>query len=221
MSSPATGDRLRALWQADIYEFCGTQETNYFAFSCPHGTFHWNEDLIYPEVLDPATKKPVALGEPGELVVTDLVQRTHPLIRFPTGDLVHGFDTEPCSCGRTFARFKGFIGRIDDVVKIRGVSVAPSAIEHIVRSHPEASDDYEIELYEDANGLDAVRVRVEPRRELGVSEVDALGKDLAEQLRRSLFISVLVNVVGRGLLERFEFKAKRFRDNRTSATKLK
>lgn len=135
MSSPATEDRLRALWHADVYEFCGTQETNYFAFNCPHGAYHWSEDLIFPEVLDPATKKPVPEGASGELVVTDLVQRTHPLIRFPTGDLVHGLERISCACGRPLLHFKGFAGRIDDVVKIRGVSVVPSAIEHIVRSH--------------------------------------------------------------------------------------
>ncbi|MFG1359158.1 phenylacetate--CoA ligase family protein [Xanthobacter pseudotagetidis] len=217
-SSPATGVRLAELWHAEVHEFCGTQETNYFAWDCGHGHFHWNEDLVFPEVLDPVTKAPVPEGEPGELVVTDLMQRTHPLIRFPTGDLVAGFEAVQCTCGRTFRHFKGFIGRIDDVAKIRGVSVAQSGIEHVIRSHPDASDDYDVEFWSDADGLDQVRIRVEPRVPISETQSAVLARALEERLHRTLFVSMRVEIVPQGTLPQFELKAKRIRDNRRRAT---
>ncbi|MFG1478324.1 AMP-binding protein [Xanthobacter sp. V4C-4] len=213
-SSPATGQRLAELWHAEVHEFCGTQETNYFAWDCDHGHFHWNEDLVYAEVLDPVTRQPVPEGQPGELVVTDLLQRTHPLVRFPTGDLVAGFETVSCGCGRGFRHFKGFIGRIDDVAKIRGVSVAQSGIEHAIRSHPGTSDDYDIEFWSDADGLDQVRIRVEPRAPQEAEGARALARALEEQLHRTLFVTMKVEVVPPGTLPRFDLKAKRIRDNR-------
>jgi len=213
-SSPATGKRLGELWHAEVHEFCGTQETNYFAWDCPHGHFHWNEDLIFAEVLDPETRQPVPEGQPGELVVTDLLQRTHPLIRFPTGDLVAGFETVECGCGRTFRHFKGFIGRIDDVAKIRGVSVAQAGLEHAIRSHPGASDDYDIEFWSDADGLDQVRIRVEPRSPVDAAAGAALAKGIEQIIHRTLFVSMHVEIVPQGALPRFDLKAKRIRDNR-------
>lgn len=213
-SSPATGRRLAELWHAEVHEFCGTQETNYFAWSCQHGGFHWNEDLIFAEVLDPETKQPVPDGQAGELVVTDLLQRTHPLIRFPTGDLVAGFETRQCGCGRTLRHFKGFLGRIDDVVKVRGVSVAQGGLEHAIRSYADASDDYEIEFSSDKDGLDRVLVRVEPNVDLDEAGVRKFNEDLAEIVHSHLFVSVRVEAVARGSLPRYELKSKRIRDNR-------
>lgn len=213
-SSPATGERLRSLWHCDVNEFSGAQEQNYFAWSCSHGGYHWNEDLVYAEVLDPETKQPVPEGQPGELVVTDLRQRTHPLVRFPTGDLVGGFETKTCGCGRTLKHFKGFIGRIDDVAKIRGVSVAQSAIEHAIRSHGAASDHYDIEYFTDDYGMDQVKVRVEPRVAQNAEERAKFTSELKDILKRQILLSIDVEVVDEGTLPRFELKAKRVRDNR-------
>ncbi|MDO9219180.1 MAG: hypothetical protein Q7U14_18060, partial [Lacisediminimonas sp.] len=211
---PATGARLRDLWHCDVNEFSGAQEQNYFAWSCSHGGYHWNEDMVYAEVLDPETKEPVAEGMPGELVVTDLRQRTHPLVRFPTGDLVGGFETRACGCGRTLKHFKGFIGRIDDVAKIRGVSVAQSAIEHAIRSHSAASDHYDIEYLTDSYGLDQVKVRVEPKEPLFAEARGKFILELRDILKRQVQISIDVEVVEEGTLPRFELKSKRVRDNR-------
>ena len=213
-SSPATGERLRALWHCDVNEFSGAQEQNYFAWSCQHGGYHWNEDMVYAEVLDPVTKQPVPEGSPGELVVTDLRQRSHPLVRFPTGDLVGGFEIRQCGCGRTLKHFKGFIGRIDDVAKIRGVSVAQSAIEHAIRSHAAASDHYDIEYLTDSYGLDQVKVRVEPRVPQSGEERAKFTAELKDILKRQILLSIDVEVVDEGVLPRFELKAKRVRDNR-------
>lgn len=217
MSVPATGDRLQRLWHAPIREFCGSQETNYWAWTCSEGRVHWNEDLVYFEVLDPDTNRPVPPGQPGSLVVTDLCQRTHPLLRFPTGDRVAGFVTAGCPCGRTLQIFKGFLGRVDDVVKIRGVSVAPAGIENIVRSHPLASDSYQIEFHTDADGMDKVTISVEPTDGLPEDAWLRLQLDLASRLHAGLMVHMDVVVLAPGSLPIFELKAKRVVDRRVAS----
>src|SRR5207244_3987127 len=89
------------------------------------------------EVVDPTTLQPVASGAQGELVATNLGRAGMPLIRYRTGDLVK-LDETPCPCGRTFVRLaEGILGRVDDMLVVRGVNVFPSASPaRIVRTAP-------------------------------------------------------------------------------------
>lgn len=215
MSVPSTGLRLKEAWGSNIFENCGTQETNYIAWICEHGTAHLNDDLLYFEVLDPETDEPVAPGRPGKLVVTDLVQKTHPLIRFGTGDIVNGIEEDAlCACGRTLSKFKGFKGRIGDIIKIRGVSVSVAGIENIIRGIEECSDNYEYVASTDKTGMDKIKVRVEPNGKLENHLWEDLRKKVAEALHLAFMINIAVEIVPPGTLPVFELKAKRFRDLR-------
>lgn len=214
MSVPNTAIRLKELWGSDIYEFSGTQETEYFTWLCEEGAGHLNEDLVYFEVLDPDTKEPVEPGQPGEMVVTDLVQKTHPLLRFPTGDIVEGIVPSSCACGRTLSIFKGFRGRIGDIIKVRGVSVSVSGIENVIRKIEECSDNYEYIASRDQGGMDKIKVRVEPRHDLDKELWTDLRQKLSEALRMSFMINMEVEVVPPGTLPVYEHKSKRFFDKR-------
>ena len=74
-------------------------------------------------------------GQPaaeGELVITNLGRVGMPIIRYRTGDRVKLHEGS-CDCGRTFDRLEGgVIGRVDDVIIIRGVNVFPSQIESLL-----------------------------------------------------------------------------------------
>ena len=87
------------------------------------------------EILRPGTGDPVeAEGEVGEVVVT-LFDADYPLIRFATGDLsavLPGMSP----CGRTNMRLKGWMGRADQVTKIRGMFVHPVQVSAAVKKHP-------------------------------------------------------------------------------------
>lgn len=215
MSAPNTGLRLEKAWGSKIYDYCGTQETNCIAWMCEEGTAHLNEDLLYCEVLDPETCEPVEPGQPGRLVVTDLVQKTHPCIRFETGDIVSGIETDTkCSCGRTLGKFKGFQGRVGDIIKVRGVCVSVAGIENVIRGIKEVSDNYEYLATKDGRGMDQIKVRIEPQRNIEAGQWDKIRKKVAESLHESFMISMDVEVVPPGTLPVFELKAKRFRDLR-------
>ena len=90
---------------------------------------------IIVEILRPGTGDPVADGEVGEVVVTNL-DPAYPLIRFATGDMsavLPGISP----CGRTNIRIKGWMGRADQTTKVRGMFVHPGQINDVLKRHGE------------------------------------------------------------------------------------
>ncbi len=92
------------------------------------------EDIIL-EIVKPGTNDPVPDGEVGEVVVTTL-NPDYPLLRFGTGDLSVIMPGDS-PCGRTNRRIKGWMGRADQSVKVRGAMVHPSLVDKVVKRHPE------------------------------------------------------------------------------------
>src|SRR5690606_13401914 len=92
------------------------------------------EDLLFFEVLDVETNAPVAPGGVGNLVVTCLFRETQPLVRFNLRDLGRVISSGPSASGSNFRRIDHFLGRSDDMVRIKGVNVYPMACLSSVRS---------------------------------------------------------------------------------------
>lgn len=93
------------------------------------------DEGVIVEIVRPGTGDPVAEGEVGELVVTTL-NPDYPLIRFGTGDL-SAVLPGTCPSGRTNTRIKGWMGRADQTVKVRGMFVHPGQVAEIARRFPE------------------------------------------------------------------------------------
>ena len=93
------------------------------------------DEWIIVEIVRPGTGDPLAEGEVGEVVVTTL-NPDYPLIRFATGDL-SAIMPGTSRCGRTNMRLKGWMGRADQITKVRGMFIHPSQVAEIVRRHKE------------------------------------------------------------------------------------
>lgn len=93
-----------------------------------------NENLIV-EIVRPGTGDPVAEGEVGEIVVTNLDPH-HPQIRLAVGDLT-AIMPGLSACGRTNSRIRGWMGRADQTAKIKGMFVRPEQVAEIARRHAE------------------------------------------------------------------------------------
>jgi len=93
------------------------------------------DEWIIVEIVRPGTGDPLAEGEVGEVVVTTL-NPDYPVIRFATGDL-SAIMPGTSRCGRTNMRLKGWMGRADQITKVRGMFIHPSQVAEIVRRHKE------------------------------------------------------------------------------------
>jgi phenylacetate-CoA ligase len=99
---------------------------------------HLNPALAVVEILDDAGQ-PVADGQVGEVVITPLGMQAMPLLRFRIGDMAALF-ADPCRCGRTTPRLGPILGRRQQLLKVRGTSLFPSAIIEALRSDPDVVD---------------------------------------------------------------------------------
>jgi len=206
---PAVRARLEALWGARAYDHAGMTEVGAYGFECvAQAGLHVNELEFVAEVLDPDSGRPVAPGEIGELTLTNLGRWGAPVLRYRSGDRVR-FATSPCSCGRTYARLEGgILGRVDDMLVVRGVNVFPSALEGIVRRFP-VIDEFQIEVFR-RGVLDEVRLLLEiddGARPAGSVRETLTG--VAEAIRRDLGIRIEVSAVPARTLPRYELKARR------------
>ena len=176
---------------------------------------HINEDHFLVEVVDPETLEPLPEGKTGELVITTLTKEAFPVIRFRTRDLT-SLITEPCICGRTFVRMNKVMGRTDDMIKIRGITVFPSQIESVLFEIEGTEPHYQIILERKA-AVDELTVLVEVSESIFFDQVRKQ-KDFIERIKARLAseigISVEVKPVEKQTLERSGGKAKRVIDKR-------
>jgi phenylacetate-CoA ligase len=187
------------------------------AFECEaQDGLHVNEDLFYPEIIDPGTGLPVPDGEKGELVFTTLTREGTPLLRYRTRDITC-FIRKPCSCGRTTARIHRLLGRTDDMLIIRGVNVFPSQIEHALVEIEGTEPQYLIVVNRGKDHLDEVELQVEVKKEFFSDEVkslEGLRSRIEAVMKSKLQIALKVKLVEPKTIERSVGKAKRVIDNR-------
>ncbi|GGM61308.1 phenylacetate-CoA ligase [Halarchaeum rubridurum] len=217
-SVPGTKARIEEAWGADVYDHAGATEAGAWGFSCDGESvgLHLNEGQFLIEVLD-EDGEPVEPGETGEIVITPLNRTAQPYIRFELRDEIGLRESAAvCDCGRTF-RFAegGVLGRLDDLTKVNGVLLAPTAIEDVVRSYDGVSDEYEVIIdgHEEKPDLDVVTVVAEENPETGVPASEA-GDELRKRLKQTTSITCRVDVVAYESLDRPELKADRLDDRR-------
>lgn len=213
-------------WGCRLHEGYGsTQGAGFIAASCDGGVlrddgkpghlhvFEWEN---YVEVVDPATGRHVAPGEEGEIVLTNLSVLGSPVIRFATGDKARFLGASSCGCGRHWNCIEaGSISRYDDMMKIRGNNVWPATLDAVIFSHAEVAE-YAGRVYVDASG----RTEVELRYALKPGTLEApdaaarLTAELAAEIKARTNVSMRIVVVPRAELPTFEYKARRWTDER-------
>ena len=204
-SIPETRRRIQEAFGAKTFDHVGMTEIGAYGFECEaQAGLHIIEDEFIAEIIDPETLAPVEEGSKGELVLTNLGRVGMPLIRYRTGDL-GVISREPCACGRPWARLiGGVLGRADDMITIRGINVFPSAVENIVRRHPQIVE-FAIEVHR-RREMHELRLKVEVNGSAD-SVIERLGQDIHNDLR----VRATIEQVETGSLPRFELKSKRLR----------
>ncbi len=211
-SIPATRAKLESLWPGvRFFDHHGMTEVGPVTFECPArpGVLHVIESSYYAEVIDPVTRQPASRGE---LVLTTLVRTGSPLLRYRTGDLVKcrrqnaEGRAEACECGRfDLALEGGILGRVDDMIIVRGVNIYPSAIEEIIRGFADVAE-YRVQV-STTQALTELRVEIEP---VAGAVTRELGARLELMFHKTFALRVPVSLVSAGTLPRFEMKATRW-----------
>jgi phenylacetate-CoA ligase len=209
-SLPATRAMIESLWPGSrVFDHHGMTEVGPVSYQCPAcpGTLHILESAYYPEIIDPKTGLKTPPGETGELILTTLDRIGSPLLRYRTGDLVKAPISTVCACGRQeLACEGGILGRVDDMVIVRGVNVYPGLIEEVIHTYPEISE-FRVTL--DVRNAMA-ELSLEAETAVYGYETTPLQKRLEEALESALNLRVPVQLRPPGSLPRFEMKARRW-----------
>ena len=207
---PAMRAKLEAGWGASVTEAMGIGDISVSLWGeCEQkaGMHFSGRGFVHFELIDPETgaATPFADGAEGELVLTHLVNRSAPLLRFRTRDHVR-LSTGPCACGRTSPRVR-CIGRTDDMLIVRGVNVFPSAVREVVNEFAPA-----------VAGVIVIRprsagVRQEPPLPISVevtpgAEVEELADRIRTRVRDKLLVTAEITLAPPGSLPRSEYKSK-------------
>jgi phenylacetate-CoA ligase len=138
LSGAALPPSLRAEFKSRgvaVFEAYATAELGIIAYETPAGEGLVVNETVIVEIVQPGSGDLVAAGEVGEVVVTAF-NPDYPMIRLATGDLSATLaGTSPC--GRTNMRIKGWMGRADQVTKVKGMFVHPSQVAEIAKRHRE------------------------------------------------------------------------------------
>jgi phenylacetate-CoA ligase len=173
------------------------------------GTYLW-EDHFYPEIIDPETGAVLPDGEAGELVFTSLTKEAMPVVRYRTRDLTR---LRPGG-SRMMRRMDRITGRGDDMMIVRGVNLFPSQIEEELLTVPGLAPHFVCVLTRPGR-LDELCVRVEARD--GAVDREAAAGRLAAAVKDRYGVTVAVEVLAPGGLERSQGKAQRIIDLRTAS----
>jgi phenylacetate-CoA ligase len=216
--SENTRKKVEELYAIDVYNSYGMSEMNGpgVAFECTGkcGMHIW-EDSYVVEVINPNTTENIGEDVEGEVVLTNLLRKATPLLRYRTRDLATLY-SEPCKCGRTHRRLSRITGRSDDMLIIRGVNVFPSQVEEVIMRIPEVGTNYQIEVVRDG-ALDKLIVKVEIYSKMftgDVRQLDTLKGKIKDELKASIIINPVIELHEPGSLPVFEGKAKRVVDLR-------
>ncbi|MDE3102924.1 MAG: phenylacetate--CoA ligase family protein [Chloroflexota bacterium] len=200
-SIPTTRARIESALGVCAFDHAGATEVGAYGFSCEaRDGLHVIEREFVAEIRDSAGN--VASEGEGELVLTNLGRLATPAVRYRTGDHVKAARGR-CECGRTLLKLQGgIIGRVDDMVVVRGVNVYPSSIEAVVRRFPEVGE-FRLEITSE-RGMSEIKCVVEAR-----ADDDALLVAIADAIHRDIGIRCTVTAVAPGILPRSDMKANR------------
>ena len=179
---------------AECFDWYGVGDTGIIAGEGPdRAGLYVQEDAQYLEVADIETGKPVADGEQGDMICTCLYKDdVYPIIRFNTHDVTR-VKTDASPLGLTFKRIEGFLGRSDNMVKIRGINLFPQAMGPLLEEHPAFAGDFICKCVRDASGRDEFIVMAEAKE-----QSESVREAFAAHLKKALGIEVAVELARPG-----------------------
>jgi phenylacetate-CoA ligase len=170
---------------------------------------HLAEDLAIVEVIDRRTGRPCGHGERGNLVVS-VLEKDNFLLRYDLEDVVR-WNMAPCPCGETHRRLF-YEGRVRDIVPVGAREILPIDVALVLYEFPEVSTpsaEYQIVRRQPPSDALHVRLEYDPAQH---RDADALAQRIGGRFRERLDVVAQLELVPRGAVPRFAYKAARVVD---------
>ncbi|HVR69784.1 MAG TPA: glycosyltransferase [Vicinamibacteria bacterium] len=171
----------------EVFDKYGSREFSGIAYECEaHAGYHVVAESYVVEILKDG--EPVAPGELGEVVITDLTNLSMPLIRYRIGDLAEAVAaSEPCPCGRGLPRMGRIEGRVQAIiVTSEGTYLPGTFFAHFFKDYDHLVRQYQVVQSEP----DRIQLRIVKGLRFTDGEFALLLRRLAEHLGRGTGIDV-------------------------------
>ena len=183
------GNRIREKWDVELFATYSSTEMGATFSECPYGCGgHVHPELIIVEIIG-EDNLPVKDGEVGEVVITTLGVEGMPLLRFRTGDMSSKI-TGQCRCGRNSYRLTPLVGRKNNMIKLKGTTIYPPAINDVLDNTPYVAN-YVVVVQNSFAGTDEVVVKA------GVASMQPFDiiKDLKDRFRSRIRVAPIVEIM--------------------------
>ena len=183
------GKRIKEKWNVELFATYSSTEMGATFSECPFGCGgHVHPELIIVEIIG-EDNQPVADGEVGEVVITTLGVEGMPLLRFRTGDISSKI-VDKCACGRNSYRLTPLVGRKNNMIKLKGTTIYPPAINDVLDNTPYVVN-YVVIVQNSYAGTDEVVVKVGVASGLTFDVI----KDLKDRFRSRIRVAPIVEVL--------------------------
>ncbi len=189
--------KIKAKWDIELYStYASTEMSTAFTECSEQQGGHQHPELIIVEILD-EDNQPVSEGEEGELVITTLGVEAMPLLRFKTGDIVAAH-SDSCSCGRNTPRLGPLVGRKKQMIKYKGTTLYPPAMDNLLNDFPEVKS-HVVEIYHNEIGTDEILIRI-----FAPKASDRLISKIRDHFRSKLRVSPAIEICSREEIQQLQ-----------------
>ena len=190
--------KIKEKWDVKLFSTYASTEMSTAFTECEEQIGgHHHPELIITEILDD-DGNPVKEGESGELTITTLGVEAIPLLRFKTGDIVKAHD-EPCKCGRNTMRLGPVIGRKQQMIKYKGTTLYPPAMNDILNDFNGILC-YQIVIQSNEIGLDEIIIKISTD-----NDSESFVSEVRDHFRAKLRVSPKIELVEFDILSKTVF----------------
>ena len=190
--------KIKEKWNIKLFSTYASTEMSTAFTECEHQIGgHQHPELIITEILDDHGN-PVQQGESGELTITTLGVEALPLLRFKTGDIVQAH-YEPCLCGRNTMRLGPVIGRKQQMIKYKGTTLYPPAMNDILNDFNNILC-YQMVIQSNEIGLDEIIIKISTN-----SDSENFVNEVRDHFRAKLRVSPKIEIVDFDMLSKTVF----------------
>jgi phenylacetate-CoA ligase len=190
--------KIKEKWNIKLFSTYASTEMSTAFTECEQQIGgHQHPELIITEILDDEGNL-VKEGESGELTITTLGVEALPLLRFKTGDIVKAH-YESCKCGRNTMRLGPVIGRKQQMIKYKGTTLYPPAMNDILNDFNNILC-YQIVIQSNEIGLDEIIIKISTN-----SDSENFVNEVRDHFRAKLRVSPKIELIEFDILSKVVF----------------